>query len=193
MIGRLKGILENKKPPTVAINVGGVTYELDVSMNTIFQLPDIGAEVVLHTHLLIREDAHLLYGFYSDLEKEMFRVLLKVNGVGARTAMAVLGGMTAEELGIVVSKRDTDRLTMVPGIGKKTAERMVLELKDRVLPIQTRTSFEGDASTRDDVVAALLSLGYGEKEVVKVLNQIDLNRSLPLVIKEALKFFTAPR
>ncbi len=193
MIGRLKGILESKKPPTVAINVGGVTYELDVSMNTIFQLPDIGAEVALHTHLMIRDDAHLLYGFYSDLEKEMFRVLLKVNGVGARTAMAVLGGMTAEELGTVVSNRDTDRLTMVPGIGKKTAERMVLELKDRVLPIQTRPKLEGDADTRDDVLAALLSLGYGEKEVVKVLNQIDLSQSLPLVIKEALKFFTAPR
>ena len=192
MIGRLTGILEIKKPPMVAINVGGITYELDVSMSTIFQLPDEGKKITLYTHLLIREDAHLLYGFYSDKEREMFRVLLKVNGVGARTALAVLGGMTVEELGIVVSSGDVDRLTMVPGIGKKTADRMLLELKDRVLPIQKGQKLEGDKNIRDDVLAALISLGYGEKEVIKALNRIDLNQPLSFAIKEALKFFTTP-
>ena len=122
----------------------------------------------------------------------MFRVLLKVNGVGARTALAVLGGMTVEELGIVVSSGDVDRLTMVPGIGKKTADRMLLELKDRVLPIQKEQKLEGDKNIRDDVLAALISLGYGEKEVIKALNRIDLNQPLSFAIKEALKFFTTP-
>ncbi len=190
MIGQLHGTLVYKKPPMVAIKVGGITYELDISMNTIYQLPSIGSKITLFTHFLVREDAHLLYGFFSDSEREMFRLLLKINGVGARTALAVLSGMSADDLAKVVSEGDTHRLVMVPGIGKKTAERMLLELKDRSLPLSISENSESAKSIQDDVLAALLSLGYGEKEIIKVIKRINLDQSLPAAIKEALQFFT---
>lgn len=131
MIGRLTGNLIAKRPPTIVVEVQGVGYEVDVPMSTFFQLPAIGAAVTLQTHLIVREDAHLLFGFATEPERQVFRQLLKISGVGARTALSVLSGMSVAELYQAVSASDGARLTRVPGIGKKTAERLLLELRDR--------------------------------------------------------------
>ena len=156
MIGKLRGVLEEKSPPLISVRVGGITYELDVSMNTIYNLPQVGSEIKLFTHFLVREDAHLLFGFHSERERKMFRLLLKINGVGARTALAVLGGMTTEELSEVVAEENTDRLTKVPGIGKKTANRMLLELKDRIEQFQETPSSNRGSTMKNDVIGALV-------------------------------------
>ena len=152
----MRGVLEEKSPPLISVRVGGITYELDVSMNTIYSLPRcVGSEIKLFTHFLVREDAHLLFGFHSERERKMFRLLLKINGVGARTALAVLGGMTTEELSAVVAQENTDRLTKVPGIGKKTADRMLLELKDRIGQFQDTPRSHIGGTMKNDVLGAL--------------------------------------
>src|SRR5512139_950454 len=132
MIGRLTGLLVEKHPPQILVDVQGVAYEVDVPMSTFYQLPATGGRVSLHTHLVVREDAHLLFGFASDAERAAFRQLLKVSGVGARTALAVLSGMTVDELNQAVAAQDSARLIKVPGIGRKTAERLLLELSDKL-------------------------------------------------------------
>ena len=187
MIGKLRGVLEEKSPPLISVRVGGITYELDVSMNTIYSLPQVGSEIKLFTHFLVREDAHLLFGFHSERERKMFRLLLKINGVGARTALAVLGGMTTEELSAVVAEENTDRLTKVPGIGKKTADRMLLELKDRIGQFQDTPRSHLGSTMKNDVLGALVSLGYGEKEILRVLARTNLEQPLTAAIKEALQ------
>lgn len=189
MIGRLSGILIEKQPPMIALDVQGVAYELDVPMSTFYQLPATGSNTTLFTHLMVREDAHLLYGFYTDEERQLFRQLLRVNGVGARTALAILSGLTVSELHQAVALQDSARIIKVPGIGKKTAERLMLELKGKL-------SGEGGVvagrmpSARDDALHALLALGYNEKEVAIALAKIEAELSVSESIRHALKLLS---
>src|SRR5690606_6927829 len=146
MIGRITGIVLEKSPPMVCIDVSGVGYEVDVPMSTLYKLPETGAAVTLYTHLAVREDAHTLYGFSSASVRSAFRSLIKVTGIGARTALAVLSGMTVEELASAITQQETGRLTRVPGIGKKTAERLLLELRGKLgadLPVVPGTPAAG--------------------------------------------------
>ena len=131
MIGRLRGTLLQKQPPHLLLDVGGVGYEIDAPMSTFYDLPELGKEVVLHTHLSIKEDAHTLYGFINESDRALFRTLLKITGVGAKMALSVLSGASAEEFSRLIQHGDVAALTRIPGVGKKTAERMVLELKDK--------------------------------------------------------------
>ena len=165
MIGRIKGILLESNPPQIVVDVHGVGYEIDVPMSTFYNLPALGQEVTLLTHMLVREDAQLLYGFLTREERETFRQLLKVSGIGARTALAVLSGLSVGELVNAVAMQDANMLTRVPGIGKKTAERLILELKDKL------TATLGNASvvaavdnTLSDIINALIGLGYSDRE-----------------------------
>lgn len=196
MIGRLSGTLIEKLPPQIVVDVGGIGYELDVPMNTFYQLPAVGQPVSLFTHLAIREDAHLLFGFAAREERETFRRLIKVSGIGAKIALAILSGMTCDELALAVAAEDVKRLSSVPGIGKKTAERLVLELRGKLvtgalvatpggLPLTT-TSDE-----KADIVSALLALGYNEKEAnaaVKTLPaEVGVSDGVRLALKNLMK------
>ena len=172
MIGRLTGSLLDKTPPTLCIDVNGVGYEVDVPMSTLYNLPDLGGRVSLFTHLAVREDAHTLYGFLTASERSTFRALIKVTGIGARTALAVLSGMTADELAAAVSQQETGRLTRVPGIGKKTAERLLLELRGKLGADLGQPAAGGVASGRDDILNALLSLGYSASESQAALKSL---------------------
>lgn len=187
MIGRLTGTLIEKMPPTICLDVGGVGYEIDVPMSTLYGLPDTGAKVTLFTHLTVREDAHILFGFASAQERATFRALIKVTGIGARTALAVLSGMSTEELADAVTRQETGRLTRVPGIGKKTAERLLLELKGKIgadLPAGTPGQ---PASNRDDILNALLSLGYSATESQAALKALPADIDVAEGIRLALK------
>jgi len=188
MIGRLSGTLLEKSPPTLLVDVGGVGYNVDVPMSTFYELPALGERVVLLTHQVVREDAHLLYGFLTAGEREAFRQLVRISGVGPRTALAVLSGMSVADLGQAVTLQETGRLTKVPGIGKKTAERLLLELKGKLgaelaVPGTQRTATD----TGTDVTNALLALGYSEREVAAVVRQIAPEASVSDGIKQALK------
>ena len=186
MIGRITGKLVSKQPPQIVVDVHGVGYELDVPMSTLFQLPATGTDVSLLTHLIVREDAHQLYGFFSDGERALFRQLLKISGVGARTALAVLSGMSVADVKQAVSQQDSGRLVKVPGIGKKTAERLLLELKDKlditVLPVAADSGRGGS-----DVVTALLALGYSDKEARFAVKDLDAGVSVTDGIRQALR------
>ena len=186
MIGRLAGKLVAKHPPQILVDVQGVGYELDVPMSTLYQLPATGADVALLTHLIVREDAHQLYGFATEGERTLFRKLLKISGVGARTALAVLSGMSVADLRDAVSRQESGRLTKIPGIGKKTAERLLLELKDKldIAVIEVRSETDGAGS---DVVNALLSLGYSEKEAQHAVKNLEAGLSVTEGIRQALK------
>ena len=186
MIGRIAGKLVAKHPPQIVVDVQGVGYELDVPMSTLYQLPATGSEVALLTHLLVREDAHQLFGFFTESERTLFRKLLKISGVGARTALAVLSGMSVADLRDAVSRQETGRLTRIPGIGKKTAERLLLELKDKldVAVIAVRAESEGAGS---DVVNALLALGYNDKEAQFAVRNLESGLSVTEGIRQALK------
>ena len=186
MIGRIAGKLVAKHPPQILVDVQGVGYELDVPMSTLYQLPATGTDVTLLTHLIVREDAHQLFGFATESERALFRKLLKISGVGARTALAVLSGMSVADLRDAVSRQETGRLTKIPGIGKKTAERLLLELKDKldVTVIAVRAENEGAGN---DVVNALLSLGYSDKEAQFAMKNLDAGLSVTEGIRQALK------
>ena len=186
MIGRLAGKLVAKHPPQILVDVQGVGYELDVPMSTLYQLPATGADVALLTHLIVREDAHQLYGFATESERTLFRKLLKISGVGARTALAVLSGMSVADVRDAVSRQDSARLTRVPGIGKKTAERLLLELKDKldIATVEVRAESEGAGS---DVVNALLALGYSDKEAQHAVRNLEAGLSVTEGIRHALK------
>lgn len=187
MIGRLTGTLIEKMPPTICLDVGGVGYELDVPMSTLYGLPDTGAKVSLFTHLTVREDAHILYGFASAQERGTFRALIKVTGIGARTALAVLSGMSTEELADAITRQETGRLTRVPGIGKKTAERLLLELKGKIgadLPAGVPGQ---PALGRDDILNALMSLGYSSAESQSALKTLPADTDVAEGIRLALK------
>jgi len=188
VIGRLTGTLLEKQPPMIAVDVQGVAYELDVPMSTFYQLPVAGSTTTLFTHLLVRDDAHLLYGFATNEERQLFRQLLKVNGVGARIALAILSGLSVQELHQAVAMQESGRITKIPGIGKKTAERLILELKDR---LSGESGVAGATpSPRDDALHALLALGYRDKEASAALAKVAADLSVSEAIRHALKLLS---
>lgn len=188
MIGRIRGTLLEKNPPEILVDVHGVGYEINVPMSTFYNLPDVGQEVTLLTHFIVREDAQLLYGFSTAKERAAFRQLIKISGIGPRIALAVLSGMTVDALAQAVSKQESALLTRVPGIGKKTAERLVLELKGKIsadLDGVTLAAAPGD--NRADVVAALVALGYSDREATAAAKKLSPDVSVSAGIREALK------
>ena len=190
MIGRLTGILREKNPPQVLLDVGGVGYEVDVPMSTFYSLPRIGDTVTLCTHLAVREDAHLLYGFATERERHAFRALIRISGVGAKTALALLSGMDVDGLVEAVVRQESARLTRVPGIGKKTAERLLLELKGKLgdaLPGVPGAGASAERSDANDVLNALLALGYSDKEAVFACKQVPPGTAVGEGIRMALK------
>ncbi|ENX9083277.1 Holliday junction branch migration protein RuvA [Neisseria gonorrhoeae] len=194
MISRLTGKLVEKNPPQIVIDVNGVGYEADVSMQTFYNLPPVGESVQLFTQLIIREDAHLLFGFATAEERKTFRQLIKVGGIGAKTALGILSAMTADELARAVAEEDVKRLSSAPGIGKKTAERMVLELRGKLV---AHTVTDGlfaaspAADETEDIVSTLLALGYNEREakaaVKGVPKRTDVGEGVRLALKNLLK------
>ena len=190
MIGRISGKLLAKQPPQIIVDVQGVGYEIDVPMSTLYQLPATGAEVTLLTHLTVREDAHLLYGFATEQERTVFRQLLKISGVGARTALSVLSGLSVADLHAAVIAQDSGRLTKIPGIGKKTAERLLLELKDKLHVTLPHTPATGATNAGADIVNALLSLGYNDKEASWAVKQLPVGASVNDGIRQALKLLS---
>ncbi len=191
MIGRLTGILVEKNPPQLLLDVHGVAYEVDVPMSTFYNLPGTGEKVALFTHLVVREDAHLLFGFGSEAERRAFRQLLKIGGVGARTALAVLSGLSVAELAQAVTMQDTGRLTKIPGIGKKTAERLLLELKDKLgADFTAAVGVNRPPPASSDVLNALLALGYSEKEALVAVRQLPDGVAVGDGIRQALKLLS---
>jgi Holliday junction DNA helicase RuvA len=191
MIGRIQGVLLEKNPPQILVECAGVGYEVEVPMSTFYNLPVTGERVTLLTHLVVREDAHLLYGFGSDGERRAFRQLLKISGVGARTALAVLSGLSVGELAEAVTLQETGRLTRIPGIGKKTAERLLLELKDKLgVELAAASAPNRAAPASSDVLHALLSLGYSEKEAVGAVKLVPEGLAVAEGIRHALKFLS---
>ncbi|HEU4352522.1 MAG TPA: Holliday junction branch migration protein RuvA [Burkholderiales bacterium] len=183
MIGRLSGRLAAKQPPQVLVDVGGVAYELDVPMSTFYNLPATGEEVSLYTHLVVREDAHTLYGFATLEERTAFRQLIRISGVGARTALAVLSGLSVGDLARAVTMQDAAPLTRVPGIGKKTAERLLLELKGKL--VEPTAVLGGQPAS--DVVNALVALGYSDKEALAAVKGLAPGIPVAEAIRAALK------
>lgn len=193
MIGRLHGTLVEKNPPQILVDVAGVGYELEVPMSTFYNLPATGQQVTLRTHLAIREDAHMLYGFASEDERGAFRQLLKVSGVGARIALAVLSSLSVSELAQAVAAQEAGRLVKTPGIGKKTAERLLLELRDKLpkaLPAAHASAVAAVQDERGDIANALLSLGYNDREAQAALKQIPADVSVSDGIRAALKLLS---
>jgi holliday junction DNA helicase RuvA len=187
MIGQISGILRAKNPPSVLVDTHGVGYEIDVPMSTFYDLPAVGAQVTLLTHFVVREDAQLLYGFLKSEEREAFRQLIRISGVGPRTALSLLSGLSITDLANAVSLQETGRLTKVPGIGKKTAERLLLELKGKFAPVlleASATPLQDDAA---DVLRALISLGYSEKEALLACKTLPPGASVSDGIKHALR------
>ena len=190
MIGKISGKLIERHPPQVVVDVHGVGYEIDVPMSTFYQLPANGSEVTLYTHLIVREDAHQLYGFASEQERHVFRQLLKISGVGARTALSVLSGMSVSDLYAAVSAQDSGRLIRVPGIGKKTAERLLLELKDKLDVMVVSATVTVAAGTTSDILNALLALGYNDKEAQWAIRQLPGSTAVTEGIRQALKLLS---
>ena len=188
MIGRLSGILLEKNPPQLLLDVQGVAYEVDVPMSTFYNMPGTGERVTLWTHLVVREDAHLLYGFGSDSERRAFRQLLKITGVGARTALSVLSGLSVAELAQAVTMQDSGRLIKIPGIGKKTAERLLLELKDKLgVDLTATVGVFRAPPVSSDILHALLALGYSDREAVAAVKKLPDGVTVGDGIRQALK------
>lgn len=187
MIGRLHGKLIEKNPPQVLIDVGGVGYEVDIPMSTFYNLPDLGGDVTLFTHLVVREDAELLYGFATKAEQTAFRTLIRVSGVGPRIALAVLSGMTADQLASAIESGETGLLTRVPGIGKKTAERLILELKGKLSGGTLSVPAGAPGSARADIAAALIALGYSDREAQAAAKRVPEDTGVSEGIRLALK------
>ncbi|WP_025916808.1 Holliday junction branch migration protein RuvA [Herminiimonas sp. CN] len=185
MIGRLSGILLEKNPPQLLIDCNGVGYEVSVPMSTFYNLPALGEKVVLLTHLAVREDAHLLYGFGSAEERNVYKQLIKITGVGARMALAILSGMSVSDLAQAITLQEAGRLTRVPGIGKKTAERLLLELKGKLGADLGAGLLVSDSAS--DILNALLALGYSDKEALQASKQIPAGSGVSEGIKLALK------
>ena len=191
MIGRLQGILLEKTPPLVLIDCNGVGYECEVPMSTFYNLPAVGEKVVMLTHFVVREDAQLLYGFGSSQERATFRQLLKVNGIGAKSALSILSGLSIDELVQAVALQETTMLTRVPGVGKKTAERLLLELKDKfTIDGVAAMNSSQPKSASSDVLNALLALGYNEREALAAVKLLDKEVSVTDGIKQALKLLS---
>jgi Holliday junction DNA helicase RuvA len=191
VIGRLEGRLLDKSPPQVLLDCAGVGYEVDVPMSSFYNLPAVGERVVLLTHQVVREDAHLLYGFLTAGERAAFRQLIKVSGVGARTALAVLSGMTVNDLAQAVTLQESGRLTRVPGIGKKTAERLLLELKGK-LGAELAAGATPVNEAQADVLHALAALGYSEREAAAAVKSLPDGTSVSDGIRLALKNLAKP-
>lgn len=190
MIGFLKGTLAAKRPPWLMLDVAGVGYEIEAPMSTFYQLPQVGGPLTLVTHLLVREDAHVLYGFSTEAERVLFRSLLKVSGIGARIALGILSGMSVEGFYRCVSEKDLVSLTKIPGVGRKTAERLLVEMADR-LPVADELAPNGAggrADAEDEARGALLALGYKTGEVARMLKTFDTTGlSTEELIREALR------
>lgn len=186
MIGRLTGTLLEKNPPRILLDVQGVGYEVDVPMSTFYNLPAIGERVTLHTHFVVREDGHFLFGFGAPSELVAFRQLVKISGIGPRMALAVLSGMSVDELARVVATQEAGRLTKIPGIGKKTAERLLLELRDKLMPtVSLAAAVTPDAGA--DILNALMALGYSDREAQAALKTLPEGVSVSDGIRQALK------
>ena len=191
MIGRIQGILVSVHPPRLLVDCQGVGYEIDVPMSTLYQLPETNQKITLLTHFQVREDAQQLFGFATETEREAFRQLIKISGVGSRTALAVLSGMSVNELAQAIAMQEAGRLTQVPGIGKKTAERLCLELKGKLVPDLGIVG--GKAQTVEassEVLQALLALGYSEKEAHLALKQIPSDTTVSDGIRMGLKYLS---
>jgi Holliday junction DNA helicase RuvA len=187
MIGRLSGILLEKNPPQLLVDCNGVGYEVGVPMSTFYNLPALGEKVVLLTHLAVREDAHLLYGFGTADERNVFKQLIKISGVGARTALAILSGMSVLDLVHAITLQEAGRLTRVPGIGKKTAERLLLELKGKLGADLGAADGVTHSDATSDILNALVALGYSDKEATLALKQVPAGAGVSDGIKLALK------
>ena len=197
MIGRISGKVLEKTPPYILVDVQGVGYELEAPVSTFARLPEIGQPVTLHTHLIVREDAHVLCGFISEEERRLFRYLIKVNSVGAKLALGILSGMSANDFVRCVQDKDTTALTRLPGVGKKTAERLIIEMRDRLADIDVPASLgsvnkesvtaAGSDAARD-AISALVSLGYKPQEASRLLQHVDTEgQDSEAIIKAALK------
>ena len=187
MIGRLTGVIAEKSPPQVVVDVAGVGYEVDVPMSTFFNLGGLGERAVLLTHLTVREDAHQLFGFLTHEERATFRLLIKISGVGPKMALGLLSGLSVAELAQAVSRQDAGRLTKVPGIGKKTAERLLLELKGKLAPDIGGANAAPVSDHQADIVQALMALGYNEKEAAAALKALPADIDVSEGIKLALR------
>lgn len=187
MIGRIQGKLIESNPPHIMVDVHGVGYEIDVPMSTFYNLPPVGHEVTILTHFVVREDAQLLYGFLTAEERDTFRLLLKVSGIGARTALSILSGMSVADLVNAVALQEAGILTKVPGIGKKTAERLLLELKDKLTGALAGSSAVTVSSTSTDIINALIGLGYSDREARAVVKKLPVDVSVSDGIRMALQ------
>lgn len=194
MIGRLRGIIIHKQAPDLVLDVAGVGYELLASLTTFVELPEIDTEVTLFTHLIVREDAHTLYAFSSEKERALFRTLLKVNGVGPKMALAIVSGMTADEFAIMIHDGNIAGLTRLPGVGKKTAERLIIELRDRLPKPDEESMTVGSIALptirnlEEEAVSALLALGYKPAQASKMVSSYDgENLSVEEIVRNALK------
>jgi Holliday junction DNA helicase RuvA len=192
MIGRLSGILLEKNPPQILLDVQGVGYEVDVPMSTFYNLPELNGKVVLHTHFVVREDAQLLFGFLTHEERATFRQLLKISGVGPKMALAVLSGLSIADLADAVARKEAGRLTKIPGIGKKTAERLLLELQGKFVAAALAGGVAESitASAGNDIVNALVALGYSEKEADWAAKQLPKDADVSGGIRQALKLLS---
>ena len=190
MIGRIKGRILEKIPPHILIDCNGVGYEIEVPMTTFYDLPEVGSVVTLLTHFLVREDAQLLFGFATDQERIIFRKLLRVNGIGAKASLSILGGMTVQELTHTIQAQDVTSLTKIPGVGKKTAERLILELKDKFSDSEFKLTSNANSREMSDIQNALSALGYNQKDIVVVTKDLDKNISVNEGIKKALKLLS---
>lgn len=190
MIGRLTGILLEKNPPQILLDVQGVGYEVDVPMSTFYNLPGLNERVVLHTFLVVREDAQLLYGFGTHDERVAFRQLLKISGVGPKLALSVLSGLSLADLAAAVQNKEVGRLTRIPGVGKKTAERLLLELQGKFTALPSGTAKEAASTHSADIVNALLALGYNEKEADWAGKQLPADAGVSDGIRQALKYLS---
>jgi Holliday junction DNA helicase RuvA len=187
MIGRIAGILLEKNPPQLLIDCNGIGYEVGVPMSTFYNLPGLGEKVQLLTHLAVREDAHLLYGFGSAEERNVFKQLIKISGVGARTALSILSGMSVADLAHAITLQEAGRLTKIPGIGKKTAERLLLELKGKLGADLGAAGGTPHSDATSDILNALVALGYSDKEAMLALKQVPAGAGVSEGIKLALK------
>ena len=190
MIGRIKGKILEKIPPHILIDCNGVGYEIEVPMSTFYDLPEAGSDVTLLTHFLVREDAQLLFGFATDQERIIFRKLLKVNGIGAKASLSILSGMTVHELIHTIQSQDVVSLTKIPGVGKKTAERLIVELKDKFSDTDFQSSNASNSKELDDIQNALSALGYNQKDILLVTKELDPKITVNDGIKKALKLLS---
>ncbi|SUA58010.1 Holliday junction ATP-dependent DNA helicase RuvA [Oligella ureolytica] len=192
MIGRIRGKLIEKFPPLICVDVNGIGYDVHVPMNDLYDLPALGEEVTLYTHFVVREDVQQLYGFLNNTERQTFRTVIKITGIGPRTGLAILSGISAEQLASAVEEEDLNLLCKIPGIGKKTAERIILELRGKlgaIVPAATSAS-PSPAMQRQDITNALMALGYSERELQRVLKELDPAIDVTEGIKQALKLLS---